>query len=85
MGCRRVESSSREKMIGKILAGFQGEEPGAGWQMPVGRWTCQRSVNDSKCDEGGMQFLPGVEMVRLLTGESVCPCNGARGGGWPSF
>jgi hypothetical protein len=51
------------------------------WQLLVGRSTCARGVYDSRCDEGGMQFPPGVEMASLLTGESVCPCNWGKGRG----
>ena len=47
---------------------------------------CQLDVelvkdNDTRCDEGGMQFPLGVEMASLLTGERVCLCNGAGAGG----
>jgi hypothetical protein len=32
-----------------------------------------------------MQFPPGVEMASLLTGESVCLCNGGKGRGRAGF
>jgi hypothetical protein len=55
------------------------------WQLLVGHSTRARGVNDRRCDEGGMQFPPGVEMAGLLTGESVCLCNGGKGRGRAGF
>jgi len=72
-----------EMMIGRYWQVFRVKSRVLDWQLLVGRWTCTRGVNDSRCDEGGMQLPPGVEMGSLLTGESVClRNNGARAGEW---